>query len=310
RLEFPWRARWEGRRLTAPPDGYGRFAQRGDRFREPARREAGKVDRGHQPDERRQQEAEGEILPLLPNALVVQQLRHGQHSLLTGGTRRNDEKADAGRPAAGARVDGRLELILERAPEDLGSEKWSDQTELPQHGRARGNEYATAIQPQFGVEPAAQLDEGASDHLRRILGHGFGAGGGVAERLANEQIAGATSILGQVGKAPGRKSKNWQDEKCDEHRRELRAITGAQCRNHRRQPRAPPLSNQDTEEPDSGEQGDIESDDENAAHQQPPRPAQRDAEVYVAHTARQINCALAAHGPAFAPPLDGAPDDG
>src|SRR6266566_1252769 len=166
------------------------------------------------------------------------------NALRTGSNSRGVPGGKAGgslpRPTAmaGARVDGRLELVLERAPEDLGSEKWIDQTELPQHGRARGHEYATAIQPQFGVEPAAQLDQGASDRLGRILGDGFGTGGGVAERLANEQIAGATSILGQVGKAPRRKSEDGQDEKCDEHRRELRAITGAQRRNQGRQPRA------------------------------------------------------------------------
>src|SRR5436309_538343 len=172
------------------------------------------------------------------------------------------------RPAAGARVDGRLELILERTPEDLGSEKWIDQTELPQHRRARGHEYATAIQPQFGVEPAAQLDQGASDHLGRILGDGFGACGGVAERLANEQIAGATSILGQVGKAPGRKSKNWQDEKCDEHRRELRAIARAQRREQRRQACPPAFGDDESEQPHASQERHVEAHDENAANQE------------------------------------------
>src|SRR5882762_1633190 len=178
-----------------------------------AARQTRQVYRGNQPDDRRQQDAEGEILPLLPNALVVQQLRHCQHSLLTGWTRRNDEKTDAGRPAAGARVDGRLELILERAPEDLGSEKWIDQTKLPQHRRARSHEYAPAIQPQFGVEPAAQLDQGASDCLGRILGDGFGAGGGVRSvwrmsRSPERRASSARSVKLQAANPRTGKTKN------------------------------------------------------------------------------------------------------
>src|SRR6266404_2628010 len=122
-----------------------------------------------------------------------------------------------------------------------------------------------AVQQQLGVEPAAQVDQGLRDRFGWTLGDVFATYGRVTQRLVNEQIAGATGILGQVGKAPRRKSEDWQDEKCDEDRRELRAIARAQRREQRRHARLPALGHDKSEEPDAGQEQDVESDDEDAA---------------------------------------------
>ena len=218
---------------------------------------------------------------LLPHPLVIEELRRGEHRLLSRRTGGNDAIADARRPARGARIRRQLELILERQPEGRRREERVHEAQLRHHRRARCHEETAPVQPELGVQPPPQLDQRLPDHLGPVLRHGLRAARGVAERLANQQIAGAARLVRQPREAPGRERENGQDEERDEHGGQLRAITRAQRRDERRNPGLPSLGHNEPKDPNATEQRDVEQDDQHAAHQQRRGPSQRHSQVHV-----------------------------